>query len=167
MTWARFAEDSVIFSLDVPEAVNELLQAAVAASRNDKAKAEQLFMQAYRLDTGCLQTYFALYKFYFYQARLFEAEKFVLAALDEAAKQGGFPNDYEVLFRDRQWDMYADDKSMFYLYSLKALAFIKLRQGQATQARAILTALEALDAEDRSGASVIMDMAAALEEETD
>lgn len=155
-----------MFSLDVPQAVNNLLQAAVVASRTDRNKAERLFSEALSLDSTCLQTYFALYKFYFYQARLQEAEKFVVEALQEASRQGGFPADYRILHHDRQWDLYASEAALFYLYSLKALAFIKLRQEAMEQACSILEILKVLDPEDRSGASVIMQLAVALTEDS-
>ncbi len=155
-----------MFSPDIPPSVNTLLQAAVIATRNNAVQAEKFFLQAYQLDRQCLQTYFALYKFYFYQARLMEAEYFVLEGLKEAARQGGFPEDYRLLYRDKaRWNMYIDQTSLFYLYSLKALAFIKLRQGQAVPAQIILAIIKDLDPEDRSGASVIMDLASALKEE--
>ena len=166
MTRVGFIDEAVLFSPDIPEAVNALLQAAVVASRSDKVRAEQLFTEAYQLDKACLQTYFALYKFYFYQARLSEAESFVLAGLEEAARQGGFPSDYRCLYRDKsKWDMYANEMTLFYLYTLKALAFIKLRQKQLSQAQVILAMMKELDPEDRSGASVIMDLAEAMQEE--
>lgn len=166
MSAVGFIDEAVLFSPDMPQAVNALLQQAVVASRNDKTRAEKLFKQAYQLDTACLQTYFALYKFYFYQARLSEAESFVLAGLAEAARQGGFPADYRRLFQERgRWDLYADEVCLFYLYTLKALAFIKLRQQQMEQGRNILAAIQVLDPEDRAGASVIMALAEALQEE--
>ena len=155
--------DAVVFSLDIPESVNSLLQAGVIASRTDKVQAESIFMQAFELDPHCLQSYFALYKFYFYQARLHEAEDYVLAGLEEAARQGSFPADYRRLYRDKsKWDLYANEISLFYLYTLKALAFIKLRQNQSYQARTILEMMQELDPEDRSGVSVILDLEKAL-----
>ncbi len=161
-----FIDDAVLFSLDVPDSVNTILQAAVIAARNDKVEAEKLFIQAYQADPHCLQSYFALYKFYFYQARLSEAEYYVLAGLEEAASQGGIPYDYALLNQNpRSWDMYANESRLFYLYTLKALAFIKLRQNHLSKARSILNIIRALDSEDRSGASVIMDLASALQEE--
>lgn len=166
MSTVVYIDEAVLFSPDIPSPVNALLQAAVVATRNDALKGEQLFLQAYQLDRRCLQTYFALYKFYFYQARLMEAEYFVLEGLKEAAQQGGFPEDYRLLYRDKaHWNMYVDQTSLFYLYSLKALAFIKLRQEQIVQGQIILAMIKELDPEDRSGASVIMDLASALQEE--
>jgi hypothetical protein len=164
MNPAAVFEERVLFSPNLPESVNQLLQAAVAASHSDKALAERLFKQAQQLDSRCLQTHFALYKFYFYQGRLHEAEREVIAGLEEAAQQGNFPGDYRRLARG-QWNMYSNETSLFYLYTLKALAFIKLRLQQDAEARVILSLLQELDPEDRCGGSVIMSLAAALDEE--
>jgi len=154
-----------MFSPNMPAEVNSLLQAAVAASSVDQSRAEKLFLQAQTLDSHCLQTYFALYKFYFYQKRLVDAERIVLAGLEESAKQGGFPSDYRLLAQNQpKWNSYANDGTFFYLYTLKALAFIKLRQGFTADAEIVLSHLKQLDPEDLSGASVIMDLAAGITE---
>ncbi|MGY6274768.1 hypothetical protein [Methylomonas sp. MgM2] len=157
-------EERVLFSPNLPPEVNRLLQMAVAASHSEKPMAEKLFKQAQETDPACLQTYFALYKFYFYQGRLREAEREVLAALAEAARQGGFPSDYRLLVQQRKdRDMYAGEEALFYLYSLKALAFINLRLEQMAEAKDILAGIALLDPEDRSGASVIMKLSEALD----
>ncbi len=158
-------EERVLFSPNMPPAVNELLQNAVALSHTNKPEAEKLFQQAKHLDASCLQTYFALYKFYFYQGLLREAESEVLAALQEAARQGNFLSDYQRLVLQSDVDMYASDVTLFYLYSLKALAFIKLRQEKEAEARVVLSIIQTLDPEDRVGASVIQSLADAIAEE--
>jgi len=118
-------EERILFSPDLPVEVNKLLQAAVLANHADRPRAEQLFKQAQQLDDSCLQTYFALYKFYFYQGRLLEAEREVLAGLTAAGKQGGFPGDYRLLATEPdQWNLYSDEVGLFYLYTLKALALL-------------------------------------------
>jgi hypothetical protein len=163
MASVAFVEERVLFSPNMPAEVNNLLQAAVAASSVDQSRAETLFLQAQALDRRCLQTYFALYKFYFFQKRLVDAERTVIAGLEEAARQGGFPNDYRRLAENRQkWDLYANEITLFYLYTLKALAFIKLRLGFTIDAQLILSHLQQLDPKDLSGASVIMDLAAGI-----
>ncbi|WP_019865595.1 hypothetical protein [Methylovulum miyakonense] len=163
MATVNFLEERVLFSPTVPDAVNQLLQAAVAASHADPVRAEKLFLQAQALDKHCLQAYFALYKFYFYQKRLAEAESVVLAGLAEAAQQGGFPCDYRQLAESPDmWDLYASETTLFYLYTLKALAFIRLRQGYDLDAQRVLANLKQLDPKDLSGASVIMDLAAGV-----
>ncbi len=164
MTTVRWLEERVLFSPDVPAAVNQLLQAGVLANHADKPRAEQLFKQAQQLDANCLQTYFALYKFYFYQGRLREAEGEVLAGLRAAASLGGFAEDCAVL-AEQGHDMYFSEPGLFYLYTLKALAFIKLRLEQDAEAERILGILRRLDPEDRSGGSVIMQLAQALQED--
>ncbi len=163
MNPVTFLEERVLFSPNIPADVNNLLQAAVAASSVDQARAENLFLQAQTLDSQCLQTYFALYKFYFFQKRLIDAERIVIAALEESARQGRFPSDYRRLVLDRQkWNLYANEITLFYLYSLKALAFIKLRRGDDISAQLVLSHLQQLDPKDLSGASVIMDLAAGV-----
>jgi hypothetical protein len=165
MSSVAFVEERVMFSPNMPSEVNHLLQAAVAASSVDQGRAETLFLQAQALDRRCLQTYFALYKFYFFQKRLIDAERIVIAGLEESARQGGFPSDYRRLAKNRQkWDLYANEITLFYLYTLKALAFIKLRLGFTTDAQLVLSHLQQLDPEDLSGASVIIDLAAGVTE---
>ena len=142
MSQVAFIEERVLFSPDIPAEVNSLLQAAVAASPVDQSRAETLFLQAQALDSHCLQTYFALYKFYFYQKRLVDAERIVLAGLEESAQQGGFPSDYRQLAGNlQQWNLYANECSLFYLYTLKALAFIRLRLGLTLDAQLIFVNL--------------------------
>ena len=159
-------EERVLFSPHLPEPVNQLLQAAVAASHNDYLEAEALFKRAKQIDSTCLQTYFALYKFYFYHNLLDEAEGEIRAGLEEAARQGGFPGDFMQLARQPlKWNLYANGTGLYYLYNLKALAFVKLRQQQEAEAQAILTLLQNLDPEDRCGASVIVSLAEAIEGE--
>ncbi|MDD4915495.1 MAG: hypothetical protein PHW13_10740 [Methylococcales bacterium] len=166
MAQPALLEERVLFSLDIPEAVNNLLQAAVVANHVDRPRAEQLFKQAQALDGACLQTHFALYKFYFYQGRLQEAEREVMTGLAAASSQGLFPDDYRQLAAEpEKWDMYASDITLFYLYTLKALAFIKLRRQQVEESQTILDLLRVLDPEDRIGSSVIMQLAQALKED--
>lgn len=156
--------ERVLFSPHVPGAVNTILQQAVAANHSDHSRAEDLFKLAKQTDRSCLQTYFALYKFYFHHKRLHEAEREIRAGLEEAARQGGFPSDFRRLARKPcKWDLYANDITLFYLYTLKALAFVKLRQQQDAEAQVVLTLLQDLDPEDRCGASVIRSLAEAVE----
>ncbi|MGR8934701.1 MAG: hypothetical protein ACU837_09975 [Gammaproteobacteria bacterium] len=158
-------EERVTFSPNIPEEVNRLLQSGVAATRSDAEQAQQFFRQAQQLAPQCLQTYFALYKFYFHHRRLNEAEQVALAALEEAARQAQFPSDWRRLAYETQVrDFYTGDAALFYLYTLKALAFIKLRQGRTVEARVILAQLQRFDPEDRCGSSVINSLADGLDD---
>jgi hypothetical protein len=157
-------EERVIFSPHMDSRVNALLQSGVAAAGSNPERAEHYFMQAQQQDPQCLQTYFALYKFYFYQARLLAAENAAHQGLQQAARQGGFDADYRRLLTS-DWHAGENEAAWFYLYTLKALAFIKLRLDDSDSALSILRGLQRLDPTDRCGSSVIMSLALALEQE--
>lgn len=147
-------EADVRFGGAAPEAVDQRLKEAVAAYA-DAPRAEALLLDAQAIEPQCLPVYFALYKFYFYKYRLADAERAALRALEASAQQAGFPADWTAL---TPWSADWSDVSgprHFYLFSLEALAFIRLRLGHADGARAILAKLAELDPLDRVGASVI------------
>lgn len=156
-------EETVLFGPGIPPATNRLLQQAVALRSHNRAEAERLFWQARAEDPCCLPVYFALYKFYANGKRLADAERAVRLALSEASRQGGFPLSWrELAEAPERYPLYTDEISLFYLFSLKALAFVTLRQGRTDEAAAILIALQALDPEDRVGGSVIRALADSL-----
>lgn len=142
------------------DAIDEKL-ADAAMHYADAERAEASLLEARALDPSCLPVYFALYKFYFYQSRLQEAEAITLQALLASARQADIPEDWQQLSAHTiDWsDIRAPQH--FYLFSLKALAFIRLRRGEADQANALLRKIEELDPRDSVGASVIRTLAAA------
>ncbi len=146
---------------DLPERAGGLLEEAMAVY-TDTERAETLLKQAQREAPEALPVYFSLYKFYFYKGRLEDAERSALLALEIAARQGGFVNDYRLLTADTvDWNRY-DSPQHFYLFSLKALAFIRLRRGQKGDCERILDKLRELDRADTVGSSVIGSMAAGI-----
>lgn len=148
------------FGGSVPPAVDQRLTMA-AASYRDATTAEVLLLDAQSLDPTCLPVYYALYKFYFYRSRLAEAEHITMQALVAAARQAGFPAEWQRLTpHSADWAATSEPQH-FYLFSLKALAFIRLRLGRADEARAILAKLAELDPLDTVGASVIRALATA------
>ena len=147
-------EASVRFGGTVPPEVDLRLTMA-ADSHWDSCTAEVLLLDAQSLDPTCLPVYFALYKFYFYRSRLAEAERITLQALVAAARQAGFSEEWQQLTPQTADWAATDEPQHFYLFSLKALAFIRLRLGRADEARAILAKLAVLDPQDTVGASVI------------
>ena len=151
------AEADAINFGDLPEAINALLQRGVAAYRHDRARADQLFRQALATAPNELPTYFCLYKIHTYQGNLAEAQAAAERGLKEAASQAGWNPDW------RQWQSQAvlpQGPGRFALYTLKALAFIHLRQDRRLQARQILERLRQLD----PGGAVGWPVVAALEE---
>lgn len=127
----------------------------------DASRAETLLLDAQRIDPECLPVCFALYKFYFYRSRLADAERAALHALETAARQGRFPADWTALTPEVATWADAQGPARFYLFSLKALALIRLRQGRVPEARALLDKLAELDPLDQVGASVINSLATA------
>lgn len=144
----------VLFGGEAPAEVASLLEQAMQ-SYADGPQAEALLWQAHRQAPDALPVYFSLYKYYFYKGNLEQAELSARTALLAAARLGGFDADWQ------QLDALASDWSdheapaHFYLFSLKALAFIRLRRGDAVESESILAKLEELDPADSVGASVI------------
>ena len=136
-----YAEPDAINFGDLPPAINRLLQQGVAAYRHDRARADRLFRQALAAAPEELPTYFCLYKIHTYQGHLDEAQAAAESGLKEAARQAGWSPQWQ------QWRPQAlpDGPGRFALYSLKALAFIHLRQGKRRQAEQILARLRQLD----------------------
>ncbi len=118
--------------------------------------AESKLLEAKQQSPRSLAVYFSLYKFYFYKKRLVDAEQTTREALIEAATQAGFHPNWDNL--DANSTDWSDKIPRFYLFSLKALAFIKLRQGDNSACRHMLAKLDALDPGDSVGASVIREI---------
>lgn len=154
-------EERVLFSPDMTPEVNAMLQSAVA-NADDFDRARELLYEAKAMAPQQLEVYIALYKFLFYRGFCDEAEIIAREALSQAAMQGRFDSDWRVLdSNSSNWSV-EDGPQRVYLYSLKALAFIRLRKGRSDEAKAILAKLSQLDPLDQVGGSVIMEMAAAL-----
>lgn len=154
-------DESLLFGGPASRQIAQLLGAAMA-SYHDAPAAERLLLRAQALDPACLPVYFSLYKFYFYKGRLADAERAARSGLEAAAHQGGFPADWRCLTPAcTDWSR-PDGPQRFYLFSLKALAFIRLRQGHMADSNEILAALHALDPRDRVGGSVVRGLAARI-----
>lgn len=150
--------DAINFG-DLPEAINSLLQEGVAAYRFDPSRADRLFRQALAAAPAQLPIYFCLYKIHTYQGNLDAAQAAAQDGLREAASQAGWPTDW------RNWRPEAaipDGAGRFALYTLKALAFIRLRQNNHAQARQMLGALQHLDPTGATGWPVVASLAEAI-----
>ncbi|HUI19588.1 MAG TPA: hypothetical protein VLZ74_00895 [Methylocella sp.] len=127
---------------DVPDAIDALLQQGVAAYRHDHALADRLFRQAQAAAPDQLPVYFCLYKIHTYQGNLDMALAAAEDGLGVAARQAGWNADW------RHWPaqpVVPDGPGRFALYTLKALAFIRLRRSERDEALEILSVLKELD----------------------
>jgi hypothetical protein len=150
---------SLAIGFATPPIIEETLRQAMN-SYADTGRAEFLIWTALKADPECLGSYFSLYKFYFYKRMLKEAEEVALLALDAAAKQGGFSADWTQLDAGSADWRRVDAPQHFYLFTLKALAFMRLRLGRPAESHALLAKLQELDPHDSVGASVIRELAA-------
>lgn len=145
---------------EVSDQVNALLQQGVIAYRRDRQRADALFRQALATAPTELPVYFCLYKIHTYQGNLDEAEAAAEGGLKEAARQAGWSLDW------RAWEAYdilPDGPGRFALYTLKALAFIHLRQDRPDEATEKLDALRVLDPTGAVGWPVVAALAEGLD----
>ncbi len=141
---------------DLPEEIDALLQQGVAAYRRDRTRADVLFRQALASAPTQLPIYFCLYKIHTYQGNLDEAQAVAEQGLQEAANQAGWDTDWR---RWRPQPVLPEGAGRFAIYTLKALAFIHLRQNRRDQALRILGSLERLDPAGAVGWPVVAALA--------
>ncbi|HET6375313.1 MAG TPA: hypothetical protein VFF88_04630 [Methylocella sp.] len=152
----RDPESDFINFGDLPEGINALLQQGVAAYRRDPQLADKLFRQALSAAPEQLPVYFCLYKIHTYQGNLDDALTAAEEGLKAAAGQAGWSSDW------RDWpalSIIPDGPARFALYTLKALAFIRLRRSEGVQALEILEALKKLDPAGAVGWPVVAALA--------
>jgi len=151
--FGRTTLQGIVATDDLPPRVAGYLTAAVASG--DWRDAESLLWRAQTADPDCLHVYFTLYKFYFNHKRLGDAERATCLALDAAARLANIAADWRLQDLSAcDWGK-ANSPQHFYLFSLKALAFIRLRQLRADDAALILAKLREIDPADSVGHSVI------------
>jgi hypothetical protein len=155
-------EERVSFGRVIPAEVNVLLQQA-AAHADDFDRSECALLAARRVAPGQLEVFIALYKLYFYRGLVEQAEQVVRETLQTAADSGAFDADWRRLTRTGvDWQV-CEGPARVYLYTLKALSFIRLRRNDSRGAAELLAALARLDPDDQVGADVLRDMIGALE----
>lgn len=143
----------IVATEDLPPRVAGYVAAAAAVG--DWREAESLLLRAQAAEPDCLHVYYTLYKLYFNHNRLGDAERTACLALDAAARHAHVASDWRLLDNTScDWSQ-VDAPQHFYLFSLKALAFIRLRQRRSEDARQILAKLREIDPQDSVGASVI------------
>jgi tetratricopeptide (TPR) repeat protein len=128
---------------ELPEMIHALLQQGVAAYRHDPSRADKLFRQALAADPSQLPVYFCLYKIHTYQGNLTEAQAAAESGLREAAAQAGWDPDWRTWGAENP--LPGEGAGRFALYTLKALAFIHLKQRNPHLAREMLGTLSRLD----------------------
>jgi len=150
----------------LPPAVQWELDAAAAAYRDD-AVAEQHLQRAYLLAPEHPAVHIGLYRFYFYKNRLREALAVAQRCLEKAARDNALPLEWQAVT-----PQFADFSSYaalprFYLFTLKACAYLHMRLGELAAGEAMLTKLIELDPIDRLGGSVLRGVLQRMGEDDD
>ena len=161
-----FRRDEVQFGFGIAPEADAHLQRAAALVVTREASLQAL-NDAHHAAPDQVEVLVAMFKFHFYQGDTDKAEALVQEALSKASRQGGFDADWRRLAADSADWSDPRGAGRLYLYSLKALAFIRLRQDQAAEAGSILDAMRRLDPNDLVGADVIRDLLKGLEPENE
>lgn len=141
-----------LFGGDVPPQVKSLVEQARAAETPERALA--LLWTAQVCAPNCPSLYYLLYKFHARHADFEQAELAALKGLEVAAEQAGLPDDWRVVTPEMA-DFMTPGPARFWAFTLKALAFIRLRRQDSESARAYLNKVQELDPQGGTGSEVI------------
>jgi len=150
------------FGGGLTESARRLLQQAAAAPRGEVGA---LLWTAQALAPHALGIYYVLYKHHAGRREMAQAERAAQRGLLEAARQAGLADDWREVAADTLpagVDFSRNGPARFWLFTLKALAFIALRQQRPEQARALLERIAALDAQAHIGDDVIATLLASV-----
>lgn len=150
----------------LPPAVQWELNAAAAAYRDDEL-AEQHLQRAFLLAPEHPAVHIGLYRFYFYKNRLREALAVAMRCLEKAARDNALPTEWHAVTpRFADFSSYAA-LPRFYLFTLKACAYLHMRLGELAAGEAMLAKLIELDPIDRLGGSVLRGVLQRMGEDDD
>ena len=145
------------FGSDTPSSVRRLLEQAAGAP---PAQIEALLWTAQASAPECLSTYYLLYKFHASRRQFALAERAARKGLHMAAEQAGLNADWQAV-APTDANFMETGPARFWLFTLKALAFISLRAGNEDDARKFLAHVQLLDPQGGVGGEVIAALAAA------
>jgi hypothetical protein len=142
-----------LFGGDVPDEVRALVNAAKAGPRE---AACGVLWTALALAPDCLPVYYLLYKAHAGRGELVEAERAARAALAMAGAQAGLPTEVDTsgFLPAAQADFATPGPARFWLFTLKALAFICVRRGEVALARGIVETIGRCDPTHSVGSEV-------------
>jgi hypothetical protein len=157
---AMTADDAVlsaaILGAGLPEIAERHLRLASSAYCDDRV-AEAHLWRAQSVAPTHAAVLIALYRFYFYKNRLNEAFGIACICLRKAAQDNGLPLEWrDVKPRAAAFGDYAAILPRFYLFTLKAYAYLSMRLGDLAEGRAAVMKLLELDPSDKLGAKVLL-----------
>ncbi len=145
------------------EAARHLERAAANYRFTDVAETHLLAANAIAPDHAAVLI--AFYRFYFYKGRLFDALRIARACIAKAMRENLLGDDWrKVKAEDAafgEWDALVP---RFFLFSLKGYAYLSMRIGQFEEGRRAALKLLELDARDRIGARILIDVLDRMDE---
>jgi tetratricopeptide (TPR) repeat protein len=119
--------------------------------------AETHLLEAQALAPDHAAVLIGLYRFYFYKGRLDDALEVAEVCLEKAARDNGLAADWRrVRPQDAQFSAYEALLPRFYLFTLKAYAYLNMRLGDFDEGRQAVMKLLELDPTDKLGAGVLL-----------
>lgn len=126
-------------------------------SYHQDSVAEEHLRKAQALAPDHAAVLIGLYRFYFYKGRLAEALEVARTCLVKAARENNLPADWrDVKAGDAEFGRYEDVLPRFFLFTLKGYAYLQMRLGNLEEGRAAVLKLLELDASDKIGAKVLL-----------
>lgn len=154
----REAAEYACFGAGLPAAAERELRLAGMSYHEDEV-AEAHLRNALSLAPWHVAVHIGLYRFYFYKGRLREALRVAVNCLEDAAARIGIAGDWrEVHAHDAEFDSYEAVLPRFYLFTLKACAYLQMRLGDLDTGRAVTAKLLELDPRDKLGGKVLLNV---------
>jgi tetratricopeptide (TPR) repeat protein len=145
---------------DLPLEASRHLYAA-ALSYADGTVAEQHLRDAKAIAPDHAAVLIAQYRFYFYKGRLRDALDVARMCLLKAAHENGVHTDWrQVRSQDADFGNYDARLARFYLFTLKAYAYLQMRLGRLEEGHQAVSKLLELDPSDKVGSRVLLDVLA-------
>lgn len=142
---------------NLPPVAEEQLRLAGRAYAND-AKAEMHLALARAIAPDNPVVKIGEYRYYFYKGRLQEALSVAEDCLAIVARELGVPERWQAV--EPRHGKFLDDEPAhrFYLFSLKAYAYLLLRLNRMAEGRAVVDKLLELDVPNKVGGRVLLDV---------
>ena len=150
------AMSAAIQGAGLPETAERHLTLA-ALAYSDGPRAEAHLLEAQAIAPAHAAVLIGLYRFYFYKHRLADALEVARICVKKAALDNGIPLDWsEVRAGEAAFGDCAAALPRFYLFALKACAYLSMRLGDLAEGRAMVAKLLELDPGDKIGAKVLL-----------
>ena len=159
MDFLEFEKHDLYFDEPLSLADENLLKSA--ADAYPAKTAEQILLSLHTRMPESLIVIVALYRFYYYQHRYQEALDIAARALDTSSSRLNLFVDWSELTESHLGQAVFVSMGLirFYLFSLKASAYLLLRTGETEQAHARLKKIVELDPADQFGARFLFNLA--------